>query len=370
MSRIDIIVPCYGYGHFLRECVSSVLRQSLADLRILIIDDASPDETPEVAAALAAEDARVEVRRHAVNRGHIATYNEGIEWASADYMLLLSADDFLLPGSLERAVSFLDLYPDVGFVYGRWIDYATGEPISIPSAIPGEPPSRVFASGEFIRHLIPENHVATPTAIVRTKLQKELGGYRPHLPHAGDLEMWLRFAVHAPVGALAAYQAAYRRHARNMSIDYYRSVLPDIEQRRAAIAEVFARFEDRIPNRGHLEKIAIRGLAEQTVGLAHAAFDRKDRSACIRCLEYATSLYPDIESSPVWKRLIWKKRLGTTVCSFLHPIARRVRPNTASIGHDPDDALTPRAMARSTPRSGSALSWQQWISQRKDALTQ
>ena len=50
------------------------------DVRVLIIDDASTDDTPEVAAALAAEDARVEFRRHAVNRGHIATYNEGLEW--------------------------------------------------------------------------------------------------------------------------------------------------------------------------------------------------------------------------------------------------------------------------------------------------
>ena len=77
MSRVDVIVPCYNYGRFLRECVESVLGQPV-DVRVLIIDDASTDDTPEVAAALAAEDARVEFRRHAVNRGHIATYNEGL----------------------------------------------------------------------------------------------------------------------------------------------------------------------------------------------------------------------------------------------------------------------------------------------------
>ena len=76
MSRVDVIVPCYNYGRFLRECVESVLTQPV-DVRVLIIDDASTDDTPEVAAALAAEDGRVEFRRHAVNRGHIAYLQRG-----------------------------------------------------------------------------------------------------------------------------------------------------------------------------------------------------------------------------------------------------------------------------------------------------
>ena len=42
----------------------------------------------------------MEFRRHPVNRGHIATYNEGLEWASGDYLLVLSADDMLTPGAL------------------------------------------------------------------------------------------------------------------------------------------------------------------------------------------------------------------------------------------------------------------------------
>ena len=47
MSRVDVIVPSYKYAHFLRECVESIQSQSLTDVRVLIIDDASPDHTPE-----------------------------------------------------------------------------------------------------------------------------------------------------------------------------------------------------------------------------------------------------------------------------------------------------------------------------------
>ena len=108
MSSVDVIVPCYRYGHFLRGCVESALAQTGADVRVLIIDDASPDNTAEVATELAKEDSRVSFFRHAVNKGHIATYNEGIEWVSGDYMLLLSADDYLLPGALARAAELMD----------------------------------------------------------------------------------------------------------------------------------------------------------------------------------------------------------------------------------------------------------------------
>src|SRR5881227_754343 len=111
MSSIDVIVPCYRYGRYLRKCVRSVLGQGLPGTRVLVIDDSSPDDTAEVAAALCAEDERVHLIRHPVNKGHIATYNEGIEWANARYLLLLSADDFVLPGALVRAAALLDEHP-------------------------------------------------------------------------------------------------------------------------------------------------------------------------------------------------------------------------------------------------------------------
>src|SRR5256885_7498232 len=104
MTQVDVVVPCYNYAGFLRQCVESVLSQEGVDVRVLIIDDCSKDATPEVGAALAAQDARVEFRRHAVNHGHIATYNEGLlDWAAGEFSLLLSADDVLIPGAFARA---------------------------------------------------------------------------------------------------------------------------------------------------------------------------------------------------------------------------------------------------------------------------
>jgi glycosyltransferase involved in cell wall biosynthesis len=94
------------------------LTQSSPELRVLITDDASPDNTAEIAEELVCSDPRVDYRRHTSNRGLIATANEGIAWARADYMLLLSADDYLLPSALSRSADLMDDRPSVAFTFG------------------------------------------------------------------------------------------------------------------------------------------------------------------------------------------------------------------------------------------------------------
>src|SRR5439155_19301920 len=99
MNRIDVVIPCYNYGRYLGASVESVLAQRGVSVRALIIDDCSSDNTAEVCAELLRGDQRVAFRRHHTNRGHIATYNEGLlEWVDAEFCVLLSADDMLAPG--------------------------------------------------------------------------------------------------------------------------------------------------------------------------------------------------------------------------------------------------------------------------------
>jgi hypothetical protein len=253
MSSIDIIVPCYRYGHFLRQCVQSALSQAAVNVRVLIIDDASPDNSAEVAAGLAREDSRVTFIRHAANKGHIGTYNEGIEWVAADYMLLLSAGDYLLPGALKLSAELLDANPEVGFTYGKALELHDGQ-IAEPDAA-NRSDWRILGGLEFIELSGAENLVRTPTAVVRTKLQKQLGGYLPELPHSGDMEMWLRFAAHARVGILETYQAVYRRHSENMSLGYTaRSWLPDLQQRKRAFDCFFQTCSHVLPNAEQLRQ--------------------------------------------------------------------------------------------------------------------
>ena len=151
-ATVSVVIPCYGYGRFLPECVRSVLNQDGVDVRVLIIDDASPDDSAAVATRLAEEDERVEVRRHRVNQGHIATYNEGLlQWADGDYSVLISADDLLTKGSLARATSVLETHPDVGFVYGHAAYWKDDTPL--PAARTEVVGTTIWPGREWLRHV-------------------------------------------------------------------------------------------------------------------------------------------------------------------------------------------------------------------------
>jgi len=323
MGSVDVIVPCYRYGHFLRQCVESVLTQSHRHVRVLILDDASPDNTSEVGAQLAREDSRVTMVRHQVNKGHIATYNEGIEWVSADYMLLLSADDYLLPGALDRAATLLDAHPEVGFVFGRAVELDAGGTVSQTESISGNARklARVLTGVQFLKLTGPRNIVPTPTAVVRTELQKRLGGYCLELPHSGDMEMWLRLAAHASVGILETLQAVYRRHADNMSHAYLtKDRIPDLQQRKAALDKFGHYCGNTLKNGARVHRRLVSILSRDAVGYASAAFNDGDMDACCRLSAFALEISPNVKRSMPWIRLACKQRLGLDRWRALQPL--------------------------------------------------
>jgi glycosyltransferase involved in cell wall biosynthesis len=330
VSSVDVFVPCYRYGHFVRECVESVLSQSGVSVRILIIDDASPDNTAEVAAALASEDPRVSFIRHIRNKGHIATYNEGIEWASADYMLLLSADDYLLPGALKRAADLMDAHSEVGLTFGNAIELSdSGNETPRKSRIGA---TRILKGPEFIELSGVDSLVPTCSAVVRTQLQKRLGGYRHELPHTGDMEMWLRFAAHASVGFISAHQGVYRQHKANMSGTYYvisdsgliytkNGCLADLQQRKSAFDCFSERCNEVMPQCKDLCLRLYRRLSEIAIIHASIAFNDGEMEESRQLSDFALAVCPEIKRSSPWAKLTCKRWIGGRTWRALRPAA-------------------------------------------------
>jgi glycosyltransferase involved in cell wall biosynthesis len=331
MSRVDVIIPCYRYAHFLRQCVESVLTQSHDDLRLLIIDDASPDHTPEVAHELVAHDRRVGYRRHESNRGHIATYNEGLDWAEGQYTLLLSADDLLSPAALERAVNLMDKNPNVGMTYGRIRFLRENQAAPGPGIINGRSESRVISGATFLEWSFEtaKNLVAASTAVVRTELQRRLGGYRADLPYTGDWEMWMRFAAYSSVGFISEIQGLYRLHSCNMHNKY--QDVRNLEQHRDAVRIFFDNHGNKLENEELMLKCAHCGLAEKAVSLAYSAFDRDEAEICGALLEFATAAGPSIALKKSISRLRLKLGIGYRAWSLIRPIWDRIRSREGAL---------------------------------------
>ena len=315
MSRVDVVVPCYNYGRYLAGCVGSVLEQPGVDVRALIIDDCSSDDSAAIGRALAQADPRVEFRRHAVNAGHIATYNEGLlDWARGDYSVLLSADDLLAPGALARAVRIMDADRRIGLVYGRCPSFSNER--QLPQNLPREAgytrwPGRQWLAG---RCRAGHNVISSPEAVVRGSVQRAVGGYRPELPHAGDLEMWMRVAVRSDVAYVKGPpQAFYRVHAFGVLRARYRGKLTDLEQRKTAF-DTFFRAHPDLPNAGALADLAARTLAREALWEACRAYDRNEvEQADVRGLEgFAMQTWAG--ATPELRALKRRRQLGAALC--------------------------------------------------------
>src|SRR5581483_1849415 len=111
MSReplVSMIVPCHNYGRFLAEAVDSLLGQTLEALEVIVIDDASSDETPAVLQRYLAEP-KLQAIRHQRRHGHLVSYNEGLAQARGRFVGILSADDYCLERTaLERQVGLFE----------------------------------------------------------------------------------------------------------------------------------------------------------------------------------------------------------------------------------------------------------------------
>ncbi len=91
---VSVIVPIYGVEKYLRQCVESLLAQTLDDLEVILVDDASPDACPQMADEFAARDARVRVI-HKPNGGYGHSCNTGLDAATGEYIAIAEPDDYL-----------------------------------------------------------------------------------------------------------------------------------------------------------------------------------------------------------------------------------------------------------------------------------
>lgn len=116
---VSVCIPSYQAEGFIGATISSVLRQSLEDFELIVLDDASTDHTVERAVAAADGDPRVRVGRNDTNLGPAANWNAVVAEARGRYVKLLCSDDVLDPACLERQVEALERHPGAAMACAR-----------------------------------------------------------------------------------------------------------------------------------------------------------------------------------------------------------------------------------------------------------
>jgi glycosyltransferase involved in cell wall biosynthesis len=306
VPHVAVVVPCYKYGHYLEDCVSSIVQQTGVTTAILIIDDASHDDSFSVAERLSATYTNVTARRHTSNQGHIPTYNEGLAEADSDYVVLLSADDLLAPGALQRATGLMEAYRSVGLVYGR--------PQNFRQEIPSEERVRHTWShwsgeawiGAQVRRSL--SIIYSPEAVVRTSVQHKVGYYNSVLPHSADLEMWLRIADVSDVGRVNGPIQAFRRiHSESMMQTGYSSLLADLDERLRAYESFFSNYKDGQA----LFARARRRMSTEALNWAAANCDSVSEEWIDRAVRFAKVNNPRYTRTKAWREYQWRSSQRT-----------------------------------------------------------
>ena len=309
---ISVIVPCYNYGRFLEGCVTSVLAQQGVETRLLVIDDCSTDDSAGTGRHVAERDDRVEFRLHRTNMGFTATANEGLEWAQGDYVVILSADDLLVPGALQRAAAVLAKRSNVGMVYGRALYAHEGRRTPRPSGRWRS--TAVWSGADWVRLRCRSgyNCVSAPTAVVRRTVQRAVGGYDPACHHAHDLNMWLRIGAVADIAYVrGAPQAIYRVHAASMS-HRQEGPLVELRERRVGFDSFFATSAGGIIDGDRLHEVAARTLSRQALWRASRAIDRgENKRLTDDLIDFALDTYADSRSLREWRGLQLRRRIGS-----------------------------------------------------------
>src|SRR4051794_19925366 len=274
-AQVSVVIPCYKYGRYLPEVVRSALDQPGLDVDVLIVDDASPDDSARVARAIAAGEPRVRVLVNDPNLGHIATYNRGIAEVTGEFVVLLSADDLLAPGAVTRAVALMQANPRVGFVYGYAPEFEEQPPVQRR-----RPAVWTTWGGSDWLDVVcrrGRNLIFNPEVVMRREVMTTLGAYDPDLPHGADMELWMRAALHWDVGrVMGPYQGFYRQHGANMHLSLFGGVLDDLVGRRLVFDRILGDTAVGVlsdDDRDRRHATSYRALAREATELAIRAFD-------------------------------------------------------------------------------------------------
>lgn len=233
MAKITVYIPTYNHGKYLKKAVDSVLSQTYQDFELIIIDDASTDNTSEILKHYQSHP-KIKILRNKRNLGFIRSAHKAIRMAKGQYILRLDADDFLDENTLLVLSNILDHHPEIDLVYpdffhvnekGQIIDYIRKKKI-----------------GEEIKLLdLPPN---SGGVMMRKSCYFSIGGYRKDIDAQDKYDLWIKFIASHKAYNVNLPLYYYRWHGKNVSAN-----LKKILKTRKYIKEKFIeeRYSGKLP---------------------------------------------------------------------------------------------------------------------------
>jgi glycosyltransferase involved in cell wall biosynthesis len=186
---LSVILPNYNHAHYIARAIEALAEQEPAPSEILVIDDASSDNSRDVIEAVAARIPSVSLIANAENKGVAFRSQQGLEAARGQYVYFAASDDLVLPGFFRLALDCLERIPQAGLCCGEAI-LINGETGNAMGARPAVRPRLTcgYLSPEQTRRLLArsDNWILTGSAILRRAALVEAGRFDPLLGSFAD----------------------------------------------------------------------------------------------------------------------------------------------------------------------------------------
>lgn len=293
--QVSICVPNYNNGRYLDACLRSALAQSWPNTEIILVDDASTDDSLAVAAR---HGERIRIVRHETNLGQPAATNQAIAEARGEYLVILHSDDQLLPDFAARLAPILMTHPEVGMAVGERLETdESGEPHGITPfynadcLIPGERQAKVFLFMSFLPCQV----------LVRRTVLERIGGVDArHIVNLDGL-LWFKCALAGDVAYVREPVGIYRVHGESTTAHCNRGIGHMMDYH-ATLSEMFRQARGRPYLEGHFDA-AVKRVGQLTLRYCHGVFREGNYALASRFLSLATVFDPAIAGTHAWKAL-------------------------------------------------------------------
>ncbi|MBX9690250.1 MAG: glycosyltransferase [Candidatus Obscuribacterales bacterium] len=215
---VSVVMVAYNHARYLRETISSVLKQSLAELELILIDNGSSDNSAEIIAEF--DDPRI-IKIRQENLGLSLAYNIGIERSSAPFIACGNADDVWMPEKLEEQLKAIEKTgAGVSFTAARLIDdHGNAVPEEIAAKFPFSFENLARAQ-MYEKFFFKSNFLCATSALISKDLLLEQA-FKAELIQLQDFELWIRLVKKSSFLVLPQQLVGYRirMDGQNLSLD-------------------------------------------------------------------------------------------------------------------------------------------------------
>ena len=212
---VTVLMSVFNGEQYLRSAMDSILTQTVSNIRVIVVDDASTDTTPSILQACAEKDSRIQIITNTVNQGLTRSLNIGLEHVTTPFVARMDADDICMPVRIESQLRHMQLFPHI-VALGSFV---------LPVDASGARVTGFLSDAHYVtdhntlKRQLYENGMCLfhPTLVLRTEALRRIGGYRVCFRYAQDYDMLLRILEIGQIEVLPQELLQYRVHAGAIS---------------------------------------------------------------------------------------------------------------------------------------------------------